>query len=83
MTTENGAGDHPGYIGTMTCVCAVAVVLNILVIVVIGKASGFRTSVEILVTNLAVDDILQAGVVLPVHFKNVSIRDQDFYGGIV
>ena len=81
MSIENGNGDHPGYIVTMACICAVAVILNILVITVIGKVGGFRTSIEIFVTNLAVNDILQAGVVLPVHFKNVSIRDKDFYGG--
>ena len=81
MSIENGNGDHPWYIGTMACICAVAVILNILVITVIGKVGGFRTSIEIFVTNLAVNDILQAGVVLPVHFKNVSIRDKDFYGG--
>ena len=80
---ENVAADHPGYIGTMACICAVAVILNILVITVIGKVGGFRTSIEIFVTNLAVNDILQAGVVLPVHFKNISVRDKDFHGGNV
>ena len=83
MSMEDDDGDHPVYIGTMIFICAVAVVLNILVITVIGTVGRFRTSVEIFVTNLAINDILQAGIVLPIHFKNVSMRDKDFYGGNV
>ena len=36
---------------------------------------------DIFLTNLAASDILQAGVVLPIHFKNLSVYDENFYGG--
>ena len=81
MSDSFETGDHPAYIGTMLFICACAVLLNILFIVVIYRVSQLRTSVDIFLTNLAASDILQAGVVLPVHFKNLSLHDEDFYGG--
>lgn len=81
MTNSYETWDHPGYIGTMLFICAFAVSLNFLVIFVINKASQFRTSVDIFLTNLAASDILQAGVVLPIHFKNLSVVNDNFYGG--
>ena len=81
MSISDETGDQPAYIGTMLFICACAVLLNILVICVIYKVSQFRTSVDVFLTNLAASDILQAGVVLPIHFKNLSMHDEDFYGG--
>ena len=40
----------------------------------------FPPCVEICLANLAVSGILHAGVVLPIHFKNLSVQNQDFYG---
>ena len=81
MSISYGTGDNPAYIGTMLFICACAVLLNFLVIFVINKVTQFRTSVDIFLTNLAASDILQAGVVLPIHFKNLSVYDENFYGG--
>ena len=81
MTTSSDAFNHPAYIAAMLSICVVAVALNVLVIAIIGKIGRFRTSVEIFLTNLAVSDIIHAGVVLPIHFKNLSVQNQDFYGG--
>ena len=76
-----GTGYHLAYTGTMLFICTVAVVLNILVIGIIFKSGRFRTSVDIFVTNLAVSDILQAGVVLPIHFSDLTGNTHDFAGG--
>ena len=81
MSIFDGAVDHPAYIASMLFVCAVAVILNVLVIIIIAKVGKFRTSVEVFLTNLAASDIWHAGIVLPIHFKNLSVREQDFYGG--
>ena len=82
MSVDEEASHHPVYAITMLSTCVVAVALNILVIAVIGKVGRFRTSVEIFLTNLAASDILQAGVVMPIHFKNLSVQEEDFYGGM-
>ena len=41
------------------------------------------TYVELFLANLAVSDIIHAdaGVVLWIHFKNLSVQKQVFYGG--
>ena len=75
------AGYDPAYIGTMLGVCAIAVLLNIVVIVLIFKVGEYRTSVDIFVTNLAVSDMIQAGIVLPIHFQQLSRKNRDFHGG--
>ena len=36
------------------------------------------TYVELHLANLAVSGIRHAGVVLPIHFKNLSVQNQDF-----
>ena len=41
----------------------------------------FPTNVEISLATLAVSDIIHACVVLPTHFKNLSVQNKDFYGG--
>ena len=81
MTTSSDAFNNPAYIAAMLSICVVAVALNVLVIAIIGKIGRFRTSVEIFLTNLAVSDIIHAGVVLPIHFKNLSVQNENFYGG--
>ena len=35
----------------------------------------------VFLTNLAVSDIIHAGVVLPINFENLSVQTQEFYGG--
>ena len=75
------AGYDPAYIGTMLGVCAIAVLLNIVVIVLIFKVGKYRTSVDFFVTNLAVSDMIQAGIVLPIHFQQLSRKNRDFHGG--
>ena len=79
--TEN-VGQFPELlVWIILVVCGVSVLLNISVIAVIAKLARLQTAVDIFLTNLAVSDILLAGLVHPLHFKNVFIHEGSFVGG--
>ena len=58
-----------------------AVVLNAFVIYAVVKFGRYRASIDIFLTNLAASDIIHAGIVTPVHFRNVTAYDHNFNGG--
>jgi hypothetical protein len=56
------------------------VVLNLIVIFAVLKYGRYRTSIDILVTNLASSDLVIAGIVNPMDLKNTASYKEDFYG---
>lgn len=81
MSSPNSTDVNPLTAGIILFLCVVALALNILVIVVILKRGNLKSSVDIFLINLAISDSLLAGVVYPLHFKNVFLDDGYFYGG--
>ncbi|XP_060588872.1 neuropeptide receptor 22-like [Ruditapes philippinarum] len=74
-------GRQPAFVGIMLTLCVIAVLLNLLVILAVVKFGRGRSSIDIFVSNLAVSDILHAGIVTPIYFKNVTVYHKNFYGG--
>ena len=62
-------------------ICALAVLVNALVITVIVTKYSHPTSVDVFLINLAVIDILLAGLVHPLQFYNVFLQKKSFIGG--
>ena len=81
MSSPNSTDVNPLTAGIILFLCVVALALNILVIVVILKRGNLKSSVDIFLINLAISDSLLAGVVYPLHFKNVFLDDGYFDGG--
>ncbi|KAL3859209.1 hypothetical protein ACJMK2_009438 [Sinanodonta woodiana] len=73
----------PAFYISMLVICVISVLMNCLVLIVILKGKARRISIDSYIFNLTVCDILQAGVVLPMHFKNATERKEGFDAGEV
>ncbi|KAK3610004.1 hypothetical protein CHS0354_032350 [Potamilus streckersoni] len=82
QSDEKNARDLAFYI-SMLVICVFSVLMNFLVLIVILKGSKRRISMDFYIFNLTLCDILQAGVVLPLHFKNAAESKEGFDGGEV
>ena len=58
------------FIALSSVVLLYSVITNVIVIIVVLRSRQMRTVTNILLVNLAVSDILLAGVVLPMEFHN-------------
>ena len=83
MSGGEALGDIPGLTVSLTILCILAVILNIVVIAVFSTRLQPYTSVDLFIMNLCISDILLAGIALPVRLNNASHEGENFKGGIV
>ena len=60
-----------------------SVVCNILVVVVVAVTPKLRNPTNVLISNLAISDMLLASIVLPQNLHDISHSDNYFEGGWV
>ena len=84
MTKSTEGIESPAFIIILGITCALAVLANILVLVVIVKKMHFRGVSEAFMANMAVSDILLAGFAIPGHLSNAITTaggNKNYVGG--
>ena len=66
------------FVAIISLVLVYSVLTNLAVIVVVLRSSKMKTVTNILLVNLAISDILLAGVVLPLDLHDVLHADNFF-----
>jgi len=66
----------------MVAVCSVAVLSNLLVIVVIALDKTLNSVTEMFLVNLALSDVILAGIGVPLKLKQAASQSEDFAEGM-
>ena len=74
-------GDIPGLTEFLTAFCAIAVFLNLFLIIVLATRMTPCTVIERFIINLSFSDLLLAGICLPVRLNDGSHKGEGFVGG--
>ncbi|KAL8561512.1 hypothetical protein ACOMHN_057206 [Nucella lapillus] len=76
MTSSSQGADSVGVILTIGLICVVAVVANILVVILTTRKSGSKKScINMYIVNLAVSDLILAGVTMPLILMDANIPE--------
>lgn len=71
--------DLPTLLAILTTLCTIAVIMNIVVIVVFCLRR--KMSIDAFIVNMAIADVLLAGIALPLRFFDVIKSAADFNQG--
>lgn len=81
MTSSSEGLESSWAIGVLALICSLAVLANVLVLLVVTLSKTFRGATEVFVANLAVADLLLAGLAMPLKLNQAASNEEDFIGG--
>ena len=81
MTSNTEGITSYSFIVVLGAICALAVFSNILILLVIALSKHFRGVTEMFIGNLAVSDLILAGLAIPLKLHQAASGSHDFLGG--
>ena len=81
MSGSGGEINSLVMVGVLGAICLLAVLANLLVLVVIAMNRHFRAVTDVFICNLAVSDLLLAGIAIPLKLNEAVSGSDGFVDG--